>query len=146
MDFQSRMEIEWQCLRVCHDFADRIDRHMYEEVAELFTPDGAFERNGEVLLGRAAIVASLKKRPADIITRHVTANFRTTTFTRDVVDAVHYNLSFVGRADARGTHRVEVTPATVIDMEDRFVRSADRWLLERRVARRILEGHKVALP
>lgn len=72
----ARAEIERQCARLVHVYANANDAGDWEAVAGLYAADGVMFRPtapDEPLAGREVILASLRARPART-TRHVCAN------------------------------------------------------------------------
>ncbi|MGJ7582756.1 nuclear transport factor 2 family protein [Variovorax sp. RHLX14] len=57
-----------------HYFFHQMDERRYDAMLALFTDDARWLRQGQWLLGKAAIEAALRARPADQDTRHVMSN------------------------------------------------------------------------
>ncbi|WP_167784595.1 nuclear transport factor 2 family protein [Ramlibacter rhizophilus] len=51
-----------------------LDERRYEEIADMFVPQGRWLRQGRWLEGREAILAGLRARPADMRVRHLFSN------------------------------------------------------------------------
>jgi hypothetical protein len=70
----SRLDaIERACTRLIHEYAYLNDAREFEALAALFTPEAALYRPsapGHAIVGRAAILAAFRTRPADAITFH----------------------------------------------------------------------------
>jgi SnoaL-like domain len=62
------------CLQVTHQLFYFLDESRYRELAGLFAPDGRWQRQGELLVGRDQILQAMLKRPATQRTRHVITN------------------------------------------------------------------------
>ena len=54
--------IEWDCTRVLIRFFNYFDQWRYQNMADLFVPDGVWHRQGKALQGRAEILAALTAR------------------------------------------------------------------------------------
>lgn len=59
------------CLQVVHQLFYFLDEADYPQLVQLFTPDGCWERQGELLTGRVMVAQALAKRPATQRIRHV---------------------------------------------------------------------------
>lgn len=71
-----RLAIEWHCARLVALYANLNDEARWEELAELYTIDGAMARPtapDKLILGRAAILAAFQSRPSRK-TRHICTN------------------------------------------------------------------------
>ena len=80
----SARAIEWDCAQVLTRFFNYFDQWRYDDMAELFTPDGVWHRAGKALDSRAAILEALNARSRTQTVRHVVTNVQI-----DVVDADH---------------------------------------------------------
>jgi hypothetical protein len=63
-------------MRLCIEFARRIDGGSAERVTELFTPDGVLESGGQRIVGAAALRERFARRQLDaaLVTRHLLTN------------------------------------------------------------------------
>ena len=66
--------IEWDCAQALTRFFNDFDRWRYEDMADLFAPDGVWHRAGKALQGKDVIVAELNKRSRTQTVRHVITN------------------------------------------------------------------------
>ncbi|HSH91143.1 MAG TPA: nuclear transport factor 2 family protein [Ramlibacter sp.] len=69
------VERQWRCQQALTALFRYLDDKRYENVVDLFVEDGAWQRPGLVLAGRAEIMADLRKRSATRLSRHVLGNF-----------------------------------------------------------------------
>ena len=74
--------IEWDCTQVLTRFFNYFDQWRYEDMADLFAPDGVWHRQGQALRGKGAVVATLNTRSRTQSVRHVVTNMQV-----DIVDA-----------------------------------------------------------
>jgi ketosteroid isomerase-like protein len=136
MNAQEEDEIRRRCERLAVEFAHAVDHRDIDAVPAVFTDNAVFERKGERLVGRAAIMAAQRTRPTGVVTRHLC-----TTIKVDVVDADHargvvYFLLFRHDGDEPPVGPVPMpTPATLGEYHDDYVRTAQGWRIARRVAR-----------
>ena len=62
------------CLQVVHQLFYFLDEADYLPLVQLFTPDGCWDRQGELLTGRDMVAQALAKRPVTQHIRHVISN------------------------------------------------------------------------
>lgn len=77
MNVAERLQIEEACRRLSLEFARLNDDGQYEALAALFTEDGVLCRPLApelALRGRAAILADMRRKPADALSHHVCSN------------------------------------------------------------------------
>ncbi|MBU6502537.1 MAG: nuclear transport factor 2 family protein [Burkholderiales bacterium] len=129
--------IEWDCSSVLTRFYDFYDRWDYKAMVALFSPDGLWHRAGKKLMGRDAIMAELRLRPANQKVRHVLSNFLV-----DVVDGRHALLSCyltVYRHEGCTPSESEVliqAPSLFLRVTAGFEKTSDVWLISNQVMRR----------
>lgn len=148
MDRAKRGEIEAECVALSHAWAYHIDHKQYDELAQLFVPDGVFIRTGVRLEGRAAILAAMHARPAEQFTRHVTTNFHFTAVETDRASAVSYNQSYYAFLPGQPPFTYAPERMMLLDFVDQFVRTPEGWRFQERDARAVLipEDLKARLP
>lgn len=119
-----RFQIEWACARLINLYASLNDQARWDEVVDLYAPDGLMTRPtapDQPIVGREALLAAFKARPPRK-TQHVCANIVVTVEAPDAASATSAMLLFTS-ADAQplvGTYR------------DHFVRLNGRWLFSER--------------
>ena len=64
-----------------HGFFSHLDNRRYDDVLNLFLPQGRWLRQGRWLEGREAILVALEARPASMKVRHVISNLVVTPVT-----------------------------------------------------------------
>ncbi len=74
----STVDAREACERLSHDYGHHADAWEADKLAELFTPDGVFNRLGTKIAGRDAIRAFIAGRPRDVWQTHRGSHF---TFT-----------------------------------------------------------------
>ncbi|HIE4434687.1 TPA: nuclear transport factor 2 family protein [Burkholderia multivorans] len=129
IDILEPLACEALCMRLSADFAHFADSRDYEKFVALFTEDGIFERRGETLRGRNAILRAMHSRPEDMTTRHICTNIRIDT---------HGNGMATGAGSMLLFHRAgsENAPPsiTVADYRDIYIATADGWRIQERVS------------
>lgn len=119
-----RFQIEWACARLINLYATLNDQARWDEVVDLYAPDGLMTRPtapDQPIVGREALLAAFRARPPRT-TQHVCANIVVTVEGPDAASATSTMLLFTG-AD---------TPPLVGTYRDRFVRLNGRWLFAER--------------
>ena len=123
------------CTRLVANFAYHVDRREAERVADLFTAHAVFDRRGQAIEGRVAILAAQRARSLEFVTRHACTNVRI-----DVIDDSHARgtcMFVLYRMPANGVDGTATTgdlPYTIGDYEDSFEYLDGVWLFARRVA------------
>ncbi len=132
----NEIEIEQSCIALSHRFARYVDERRFADFAALFTEDGVFDRRGEALAGRDAILASMAGRPASLLVRH-----HVTTVSVDVVDEETATglcyFAFYQCSDWDGETAEKLAlagPAIVGEYRDRYRRTAEGWRIAHRQA------------
>lgn len=122
-----------ECQAIVTAFSVHADLGELEQCAALFTEDGQFERRGEMLTGRAAILAALKARPALLRARHHCLPPHITVRDAHTADGVTYFTIYrhLG-ALAEGTPAPLSGPGSVGEFHDRFVYTPEGWRLRLR--------------
>ena len=120
---------ERACERLIHSFGRANDARDFDTLGELLAEDASYARPPDPanpILGREAIVASFRARPAARITRHLFCNTVVTVESATVARAVSEVVLYMGAAVEGGVAQAE--PALIGSFEDRFVRQGERWL------------------
>lgn len=131
-----RLAAEQACIALSHRFARCVDERRFEDFAGLFTPDGVFDRRGEALAGRAAILASMAGRPETLLVRH-----HVTTVSVDVIDdgsatgLCYFAFYQCTDWDGRSGERLALAGAAIVgEYRDRYLRTAEGWRIAHRQA------------
>ncbi len=124
-----------QCMALIHAFCSFIDHGQPQQVVDLFSEDGVFERRGVALRGRAQIAAAMAARSAQVITRHICSNIMLRAESAERITGVTYFQLF--RHD-RSTGTVSPAPSDLLEAigeyQDVFERTAQGWRFAHRVA------------
>jgi hypothetical protein len=119
------------CVQLANRFFHHLDRGEYEEICDLFVPDGVWARRGEDIVGRAALLKALNARDARLVTRHLVSNVVVALQGTDEASISLEILMFkndVGKTATAG-------PSSLISSNDRAVRTAEGWKLRRKESR-----------
>lgn len=125
-------DIEIDCTRLVLRFTDIVDAGRYEELAELFAPDGVFYRPAEPdkpITGVDAIIDSYRKRQSPNVSAHLLTNVLITAESVSTASGSTRILFFAAPRDAAsepGKGR-KATVQLVGRYTDRFVRTAEGW-------------------
>jgi hypothetical protein len=136
-----RMTASVACARLCTAFSYHLDRENFAELANLFTEDGVFIRNGEKLSGRAAILEAYSKRP-NVTTVHLVTNFHLIDLDRTSARASVHNLVFhaAGPRMPEGKIFDPLSAIRVIEFADSFAVVDGLWRFIHRHAQPLLQS------
>ena len=125
--------IERACQRLSIAYARAIDFRDYDAFVELFTEDAVLEA-GALLQGKAAIRASLAKRPDELRSRHVLTNIFIDAQDANTARGISYLSLYrhVGAESLAAGPAPLNGPAAIGHYEDRFVRTPSGWRFARR--------------
>ena len=90
MDRDEERKIEWECKRILTRLCLYNDTRNFDEMANLFTPDGVWFRLGEALIGRENIRKEMEARPAGVLVQQVLSNVLVTVIDADHAEAISY--------------------------------------------------------
>jgi diketogulonate reductase-like aldo/keto reductase len=96
------LAIELTCTKLVNQFAVYSDLGRYDELAALFTEDGRYARPTEptnFVEGRADLLASLKARPKDKLTRHLVTNVLIEVTSATTAKGFSYVTQYSGTTD-----------------------------------------------
>lgn len=138
MRSEDAMLIEHECEKVLMRSIRTFDERDWEGFANVFAQDGVFFRANQPtqpLTGREAILASLKSRPADRLTRHLCTNVQIEAIDKDHAKGLCYLYLF--SATATPPEKAIGGPADAVqrigEYSDEYVRTAEGWKIARRV-------------
>ena len=77
-----------------HAFIAHLDNRRYDDMANLFLPQGRWLRQGRWLEGREAILGALGARPASMKVRHVITNILVTAVAADEAHVEAYMTAY----------------------------------------------------
>jgi hypothetical protein len=137
MSAVNREHIERACERLVVRFAHYIDRGRYEEFAQLFTQDGEFTRRGMSSRGQDEILASVKQRPANTVTRHVCGAPCFEKVMDDEATAVTYLVMYQADRNESGPTKFS-GPAVIAEYYDVFRNTSEGWRLAQRIAQPVM--------
>jgi hypothetical protein len=127
------MQIEWACTKLSHDFAYFIDNRDYDSLAALFAPDGVWERHGVRLNGREEILKTMKSRPSNQFTRHITTSFHFSEVAPTVARATLYNMSYFSFTVEKLPSAYVPENAILLDFFDTYKLTDEGWRLAERI-------------
>jgi ketosteroid isomerase-like protein len=135
IDDTTRRAVEADCIRLINHYANCNDAGDWDAVAALYTEDGMMRRpsGGDPVVGRAAILAGFKARPARS-QRHVIANTVVEVIDEATATAFCAILLFQGEpAGAPGELPVMSANSPLVGWyRDRIVRTAEGWQFSER--------------
>ena len=138
MDLTIRREIEAECVALSNAFAYHLDHKDYPALVALFAPDGTFIRTGVRLEGPENILATMRQRPPEMFTRHVTTNFHFTHVDHDTARAVFYNMSYFTFTQGKPPFDYAPQRMMLLDFIDTYTRTPAGWRFLERDARPLM--------
>lgn len=136
MNSQDRMLAEWDCIRLSHAFAYNLDHRKYEDLADLFAPDGVWVRHGTRLQGHKEILAAMQTRTQ--FTRHVTTGVHFIEMTDKTAKSFAYNMSYFVLGELNLPAPYNPADAMLLDFKDTYVKTEKGWRFAERVTQEIL--------
>ena len=131
-----RIAIEWACTRLINRYTLLNDAADWDALAMLYAHDGQMARPSapdKPIVGRAAILAGFKSRPARAA-RHVVSNIVVDVESDMAASAYSVILLFQGVAgDSDGLPKRDPNGPLVGFFKDRLVKTAEGWLFASRV-------------
>ncbi|MBV6304862.1 nuclear transport factor 2 family protein [Candidimonas humi] len=126
------------CARATLSFFHALDTRRYEDVAALMARDGVWLRQGVELAGPAAVLATLRARPAARATCHVVTNLRVEPGEAQAGGEplraqVYFYLSAYDNGDEQGMRLVAIR-----DCCDELVKTPQGWRISRKSSRKHL--------
>ncbi len=97
-----------ECMQVTHQFFYFLDESKYDDLVSLFTPNGSWHRQGELLTGREQIMQALLKRSSTQRIRHVITNGFIESQSLGQVQMVAYMVAYRFDDGALHTGAVEI--------------------------------------
>jgi hypothetical protein len=122
------LKVEQECAGVLVRFFHYLDRRAYEKLAGLMTTQGVWHRRGTELVGAEGVLAALRERPPDFVTRHLLSNV-VVDWTDSDSATVSYELSVYARDSAKPPRHVSIMTG-----EDQLERTNGNWLIRSKKA------------
>ncbi|TDU28243.1 SnoaL-like protein [Panacagrimonas perspica] len=110
------------CETLCKAYGPHADAGEADALANLYTPDGLFDRLGQPIVGRDAIRQVIAGRPSGVWTKHVCSNVR--------IEIAPDGRTATGRVDLdmeRGQQGVEKVDRIRAEYFDQFVLTDEGW-------------------
>ena len=138
-------QIRRECERVFLEIARLTDHGPHNAIAQFFTEDGEFDRDGTVLRGRTALLDLYAKRSASLLTRHLVSNVMVSPFS-NVQATCHAYATIYRLRTADGSSPVPpVTcegPESIAEYQDQMIKTDDGWKISRRIMKTVIQVHK----
>jgi hypothetical protein len=103
-----------------------MDRGFYEESATLFSEDGIWVRGEGPVHTRTGILASLRRRPPERLSRHFVSNIVVTLKNENEAEATAYFVALHGTRIEGAAAKLPV-PVAAGDLVYRFERYSEGW-------------------
>ena len=128
-----KLAIEWQCQKLCHQFANYNDQNDFGAVCDLFTEDGSFWRPSvpdAEIKGRETILQAFQQRPPLVI-RHIVSNCVIDVLSETEATG-HSYLIFLAAPLTEDPLPLTAGPLHIGEFRDRFVKTSDGWKFQER--------------
>lgn len=129
--------IEWHCQRLIVEYANLVDQQRWDDVAACYLEDGRMMRPsapGQPIVGRRAILAALRTRPADRITKHICGNVVVTPEALEEATAYSAYAIYSGTRGPDGAlPRIDAGPPVICEFRDRLQLTPDGWRFAERI-------------
>lgn len=131
-----------ECERLFLQIARLTDHGPQDRIAQLFTEDAQLDRDGTMVRGRAALQELYARRPPNLFTRHLVSNLLVTPISAGEAACHAYATVYRHRGkDVATAPAPPVTckgPESIVEYEDRLVRTEDGWKVSHRVMRTVV--------
>ena len=128
-----KLAIEWQCEKLCRQFANYNDQNDFRALCDLFTTDGSFWRPSAPdveIKGRDTIYQAFLKRPALVI-RHIVTNCVIDVLSATEATGLSYLIFLAAPLTAEPLPLI-AGPLHVGECRDRFVKTKEGWKFQER--------------
>ena len=133
MNDAERLAVEWQCQKLCNQFANYNDQNDFKAVCDLFTEDGSFWRPSvpdAEIKGRENIHQAFLQRPPLVI-RHIVSNCVIDVLSETEATG-HSYLIFLAAPLKEEPLPLIAGPLHVGEFRDRFVKTKNGWKFQER--------------
>ena len=131
MNSEQRRAIEWDISCLIYKYANLNDEKRWEDIAAMYCEEGQMIRPvapDQPIIGRAAILASFRARPAERMTRHISSNVVVTVETATTAMAFSNYLIYGGmRVGDEPVPVLDSKPPVICAFHDRLVYTQDGW-------------------
>ncbi|GAA4972696.1 ketosteroid isomerase-like protein [Nonomuraea thailandensis] len=131
----------WSLARLNHAFFHHYDRHAYDALLDLFTPDARYEVHGRSLRGHAEIRDVLNARSGPELTiRHLVTSQHFHTITDTTAQATICVIAYAGPAPTGEgpAHYPAENAGHIVELTDHYQAENGRWKIAHRTATAIL--------
>jgi hypothetical protein len=143
---KSKIElIRSECEQLFLNIGWLTDHGPQQDIAQLFTEDGEFDRDGTLVKGRGELLDLYTKRPISLMTRHLVSNLRVFPLSEEHATCTAYATVYRYRNPDASKPVLPVScegPESVTEYEDQMVKTADGWKVSRRVIKAVIQLKK----
>jgi hypothetical protein len=128
MDRATVRAIEWDCAQTLIRFFNYFDQWRYEDMADLFAPDGVWHRAGKSLSGKDVIVGELNKRSRTQTVRHVITNIQVDVTSEATAEILLYVTAYIHDSGVKATKPPKIQmPSLLLVVPGQMVKRDDGW-------------------
>ncbi len=125
---EAERAIEWDCAQVLTRFFNYFDQWRYENMADLFAADGVWHRQGQALVGPAAILTALAQRSTTQRVRHVVTNLQIDVIDGDTAASLLYVTAYRHDTGTKQTKPPQIrAPYLLLVVPGRLRRTEAGW-------------------
>lgn len=135
MDAIKKLILTKECEDLILEVAWLTDHGPQINIADLFSSNGTFSRDGEVFVGTSSLVDTYKKRPVGLFTRHVMSNIGVKILSEIDAVATSYATVFRYRSADGGISVPPVIssgPESVLEYHDVLTKESGSWKIQSR--------------
>ncbi len=123
------MSDELACVNTLNRFFRALDDCAYEACTDLLSENGSWIRQGKPLVGRTALLETLRARPAGLLTRHIISNMIVTRISQTTYDATFYSTVFAHQTKTGDEIPPVSLPAAISVFKAKLKYENDQWLI-----------------
>ena len=128
MDRAAARAIEWDCAQTLTRFFNYFDQWRYDDMADLFAPDGVWHRQGKALQGTDAIVSVLNTRSRTQTVRHVITNIQVDVLDELTADFLLYVTAYIHDSGTKAVTPPKIQmPSLLLVVPGQLVKWGDAW-------------------
>lgn len=132
--------IEWELTQIIYRFCHCLDNDRNEGVLELFAEDAEWDRAGNIVTGREAILHTLENRP-NRVTRHLVVNTLFNMTEESSAQATMCVLGYVGKPEMRDLPVLfGMSDPLIVEFDSHFINTSDGWKIARLAVRKVMVG------
>lgn len=128
MDRDAARAIEWDCAQALTRFFNAFDQWRYEDMVDMFAPEGVWHRAGKSLSGKDVIVGELNKRSRTQTVRHVITNIQVDVKSETTADTLLYVTAYIHDSGVKADKPPKIQmPSLLLVVPGQMVKHGEAW-------------------